>query len=101
MTKDDILEFVMTYGWAILIVIIMAGALWALGVFSPEIIDENQKFNKMVAEKYPKCEGNYLISTCVECYRDCEDMKLQYSKFNDEEECWCYNKDTKISQRIW
>src|SRR3989338_5866650 len=29
------MEYLMTYGWAILIVIIVAAALWALGVFNP------------------------------------------------------------------
>ncbi len=29
------MEYLMTYGWAILIVIIVAGALYALGVFNP------------------------------------------------------------------
>src|SRR3989338_6758885 len=29
------MEFLMTYGWAILIILIAIGALWLLGVFSP------------------------------------------------------------------
>ncbi len=29
------LEYLMTYGWAILAVVIIAGALWYLGVFDP------------------------------------------------------------------
>ncbi len=29
------MEYLMTYGWAILIVIIVAAALYALGVFNP------------------------------------------------------------------
>ena len=31
------MEFLMTYGWAILIILIAVGALWMLGVFSPNI----------------------------------------------------------------
>ncbi len=29
------LEYLMTYGWAILIIVIIGGALYALGVFNP------------------------------------------------------------------
>ncbi len=35
MKAQAAMEYLMTYGWAILIVIIVAAALWALGVFSP------------------------------------------------------------------
>jgi len=31
------MEFLMTYGWAILIILIAVGALWMLGVFSPKV----------------------------------------------------------------
>ena len=31
------MEFLMTYGWAILIILIAVGALWMLGVFSPNV----------------------------------------------------------------
>ncbi len=39
----DIIEFLLTYGWAILIVLIAIGALAYFGVLSPE--DFNNKFN--------------------------------------------------------
>ena len=35
MKAQAAMEYLMTYGWAILIVIIVAAALWALGVFNP------------------------------------------------------------------
>src|SRR3990172_218986 len=36
------MEYLMTYGWAILIVIIVAAALFALGVFSPSTYTGHQ-----------------------------------------------------------
>jgi hypothetical protein len=35
MKAQAAMEYLMTYGWAILIVIIVAAALWALGIFNP------------------------------------------------------------------
>jgi hypothetical protein len=37
MKGQTAMEYLMTYGWAILIVIIVAAALYALGVFSPPV----------------------------------------------------------------
>jgi hypothetical protein len=35
MRGESAMEYIMTYGWAILIIIIVAAALFALGVFDP------------------------------------------------------------------
>src|SRR3989344_379178 len=36
------MEFLMTYGWAILIILIAVAALWLLGVFSPSTVNRCQ-----------------------------------------------------------
>ena len=33
--SQSALEYMMTYGWAILIIVIVAGVLYGLGIFSP------------------------------------------------------------------
>ena len=33
--SQSALEYMMTYGWAILIIVIVAGVLYSLGIFSP------------------------------------------------------------------
>lgn len=48
--KDVILEFIMVYGWAILVVISALGALWYFGVINP-----NALYNKTMDRTC--CEG--------------------------------------------
>ncbi|MGC8533630.1 MAG: hypothetical protein ACP5MV_03330 [Candidatus Parvarchaeum sp.] len=33
--SQSALEYMMTYGWAILVIVIVAGVLYSLGIFSP------------------------------------------------------------------
>ncbi len=43
------MEYLMTYGWAILIVIIVAAALYALGVFTPATTTTEARFQTLGA----------------------------------------------------
>ncbi|MFH0961871.1 MAG: hypothetical protein V1820_04270 [archaeon] len=42
-TSQGALEYLITYGWAILIIVIIGGALFALGIFNPSTWGSNKR----------------------------------------------------------
>ncbi len=75
------MEFLMTYGWAILVVIIAIGSLWYFGALNPSTFLPNQcgceyvnmtAWNKII-------ENNISYIECVsgESYLDFEEKKIK------------------------
>lgn len=71
MKGQTAVEYLMVYGWAILIILIVAGVLWYFGVFAPNKFLENVPTNKtetksdldMTCEELEaKLRENYVIS---------------------------------------
>jgi hypothetical protein len=55
------MEYLMSYGWAILIIIVVIGALWKMGVFDPtHIIPCNPCFSYFVFRDYS--DGSLIIA---------------------------------------
>lgn len=69
MKGQDAMEYLMTYGWAILIVILVAGILFALGVFSPCMYDETID-----------CPEVFATITWIE-KQECIEWEVDQSKF--------------------
>ncbi|MBW2999812.1 hypothetical protein KY339_04005, partial [Candidatus Woesearchaeota archaeon] len=64
MKAQSALEYLMTYGWAILIVIIVGAALYALGVFNPGTFtgQKSTGFSAMQMEDFKfDDEGNMTL----------------------------------------
>lgn len=56
MKGQSVFEYFITYGWVILIVIIVAAALYALGIFNPETYNHGSGVNLELDEKvYMAC----------------------------------------------
>jgi uncharacterized protein (UPF0333 family) len=56
------MEYLMTYGWAILIIIVVVGALFAMGVFKTEgAVACSPCFSKFAFVDYTSNNGNLLI----------------------------------------
>jgi len=59
MKGQTALEYLITYGWAILVILVVLAVLWYYGVFNPV------KWNRL-----PNCEmnvtGKYNVSNCVD-----------------------------------
>ena len=74
-------EYLMTYGWAILIVIIILAVLWAVGVFSPT---QNESDCKILAEELNASEYNIgygnvcFIKFCSESGREIQIKNKTY-----------------------
>lgn len=106
--SQAVMEFLMTYGWAVLVILVAIGALTYFGVLSPERIlpQYNQNFHT--------CE-----STCQEIYEDNYDTIFldenkhwnRFCKYEgaDDEGYWIYernkcykwiNKPTRIERDI-
>lgn len=69
------MEFLLTYGWAIIIIIVVVGALFTMGVFNTEKRREQQ----MIEEK--------------ECVEACKEAGLIYITPPYSNQCWCREKD--------
>lgn len=59
------LEYLMTYGWAIIIVVVVGAALWSMGVFNPSTFTGNTKsgFQDLMIEDWAvKADGTVTMS---------------------------------------
>jgi hypothetical protein len=57
--QEAFIEFLMTYGWAILVMIAGIGALWYFGVLSPDnLLPKNMQIDKLCETE---CEMNQWI----------------------------------------
>jgi len=93
------MEFLMTYGWAILVVLIVLGALFYLGVFSPKIVsscniqapfvckDIQIKENGVVVSIGSKNIQNGIVQSITVNGQDCEiiDGNLNNNQINNIE----------------
>ncbi|MEE9573885.1 MAG: hypothetical protein V3W20_12600 [Candidatus Neomarinimicrobiota bacterium] len=73
-------EYLMTYGWAILIVIVVAMCLYLLGVFNPETFSDDSL----------KANQKYMEDICGEYARQKYDLGYYYAhaQFNDLFNCF-------------
>jgi hypothetical protein len=75
MTGESAVEFLMTYGWAILIVVVVVGALFVMGVFNPEAFTGT----KSCEHVFNKTQDNCNV-TC-DCVFTCLDVTLDTEPF--------------------
>lgn len=62
MKGQDTMEWVMTYGWVIMVVVIVMAILFSLGVFDP-------KTHELMAAEQDICERNDMITGWGACYQ--------------------------------
>ena len=85
MRNDEVLEFMMTYGWAILVVVVAVGALAYFEVL--EVLDSSLRFNPNtdVCEEFQSiktCEHGYNAGRLsIKCEEFCESKGLSCISF--------------------
>lgn len=61
MKGQGALEYLMTYGWALLIIVVVGAALFALGVFSPQTRSTCTGFQYFVFKDHARAATTYSI----------------------------------------
>lgn len=75
-------EYLMTYGWAILIIVVVVCALWAMGVFGKTPIPEQKTFCEQLCVKANMTFYNYGGDYC-----ECQPLKKNCITIGNTEYC--------------
>lgn len=89
MKKECLIDFLMTYGWAVLIILLVAGALVYYEFFAPPMTTDT--LNCTQPQQYLNDYYNatqIAQNSSVQVYVKCQ--KEMYSVTNNQEGCRCY-----------
>ncbi len=106
--SQTVMEFLMDYGWVILVIIAVISVLAYLGVLSPEESYCKQNPDECVCEiqRCIRCEGNYRWQDSCEKYhkKTPQELEIEYcdKNPNDSEKCVCdkFNNELLNQGRI-
>jgi hypothetical protein len=71
MAGESAVEFLMTYGWAVIIIVVIVGALFVMDVFNPEAFTGNKSCERVFNETRDNC------NVSCDCVFTCSDVALE------------------------